>query len=327
MNLKLDARPQTETLIVTEKEGFDLIIIGGGPAGLTAALYALRARLNVLLIEKLVLGGLASTAYHIDNYPGFPDGTTGLDLAQKLGDQVKKLGLRTFWGNVLRLKTAKKQWSVQVDGRVFHARALIVATGTEPQRLDVPGEKDFLGKGVSYCATCDGPFYQDKNIIVVGGGNAAIAEAIFLTRFARKVTIVHRRDELRADKLLAEQAQNHPRIYFFWHSALEKISGDKFVNEVTLRDLLSDKVIKVPADGVFIYIGSRPNSAPAKGTVKLDPKGFIITDERLQTSAAGVFAAGDVRVKTLRQVVTAAADGAIAADAAREYLTGPAGGV
>ncbi|HVN67935.1 MAG TPA: thioredoxin-disulfide reductase [Candidatus Sulfotelmatobacter sp.] len=323
MNLKLEARPAVETLIVTEKEGFDLIIIGGGPAGLTAAIYALRARLNVLLIEKLVLGGLASTAYHIDNYPGFPEGISGLDLAQKLGDQAKKLGLRTFWGNAIKIK----KHEVQVDGRTFHAQALIIATGTEPLRLDVPGEEAFRGKGVSYCATCDGPFYQDKNIIVVGGGNAAIAEAIFLTRFAKKVTIVHRRDELRADKLLAEQAKNHPKIYFFWHSAVEKISGDKVVDEVTLRDLLSDKIVKVPADGVFIYIGSKPNSAPAKGTVKLDPKGFIITDDRMLTSAAGVFAAGDIRVKTLRQVVTAAADGATAADSAREYLTAQAGGV
>lgn len=320
-DLQLAVKPRPQLKTAEAAEAFDLIIIGGGPAGLSAAIYAGRARLKTLIIEKMVLGGQAATAFMIENYPGFPDGVAGQELARKMTEQVNKLGLPVFWGNVIGLKVNKnKPPAIQVDGRTFTAKAVIVAAGAENEKLDVPGEEEFRGRGVSYCATCDGAFYKNKNVIVVGGGNSAVEEALFLTRFAAKVTIVHRRDTLRADKILAERAKGHPKIYFFWHSTVEEIKGDKTVAEVILKDLLSGKKLIVPVDGVFVYIGSQPGTDFAKDAVKLDEKGYIITDDKMKTSAAGIFAAGDVRSKSLRQIVTAAADGAIAAESAREYI-------
>ena len=318
MSLKLQTKPKAQ-IIVREDKLYDLIIVGGGPAGLTAAIYALRARLKVLMVEKMILGGLASTTFKIDNYPGFPESISGMDLSQKMAEQVNKLGLEIIWGNAASFKPG----SVSVDGKTCSSRAIIIATGTDPAKLGVPGEEEFRGRGVSYCATCDGAFYQDKEVMVVGGGNSAVDEAIFLTRYAKKVSLVHRRDELRADKIVIEQACSHPKIYFHWHSVVEEIKGDKSVNEVVLKDLQTGKKTRVKTDGVFVYIGSHPNSDPVKGIVKLDERGFIITDEKLKTSAEGIFAAGDVRVKSLRQVVTAVADGAIAAESAREFIEKP----
>jgi thioredoxin reductase (NADPH) len=268
----------------------------------------------------MVLGGLASTTSQIDNFPGFPDGLTGLELCRRLEEQAKKFGLKTVWGNVSKLLRLKTGWAVEVDGQLLAARAVILATGTESAKLGIPGEDQFRGKGVSYCATCDGPFYKDKNVLVVGGGNSAIEEALFLTRYAAKISIVHRRDVLRADQLVAALAMSNPQIYFFWHTQLEEISGQDKVTEATLLDLANNKRLKVPVDGIFIYIGSKPNSAIAKDFVKLDPNGYIITDQEMKTASPGLLAAGDVRAKTLRQVVTAAADGALAADSARKYL-------
>jgi thioredoxin reductase (NADPH) len=316
---QLQTRPKPK-MLKKKEELFDLVIIGGGPAGLAAALYAKRAKLKVSLVEKMILGGAATTTFLIENYPGFPEGLSGMELSKRLQDQVKRLGLDILWGNAVKINLKKNHKEVMVDSKTLKAKAVIIATGTASAKLGIEGEKEFLGRGVSYCATCDGAFYKGKNIIVVGGGNSAIEEAIFLTRFAKKISIVHRRDQLRADKILAEQATSHPKIYFFWHSTLEKILGTDKVNEVVLKDLHANKIIKVPADGVFIYIGSVPHSGVAKGIVKLDKKGFIITDEEMKTSAKGIFAAGDVRAKQLRQVVTAVSDGAIAAESARKYI-------
>ncbi|MFC1637456.1 thioredoxin-disulfide reductase [Candidatus Margulisiibacteriota bacterium] len=318
----LKTRPQPQMAATKERPPLDLIIIGGGPAGLTAALYAVRSRLKVLLIEKMILGGQATTTFSIENYPGFPEGVSGTELSDRLQDQVRRLGLDILWGNTISLKNKKGRREVQVDNKLLTAKAVIVATGTEAAKLGVPGEDEFRGRGVSYCATCDGPFYKDKNIMVIGGGNSAIEEALFLTRYAAKISVVHRRDQLRADKILAERALAEPKLYFYWHATMEKISGKQKIEEVVLKDLQSQKKLKVPIDGVFIYIGSKPNSEIVKGVVKMDQKGFIQTDENMKTSAAGIFAAGDVRVKSLRQVVTAAADGAIAADSARKYIEG-----
>lgn len=320
MTLELATRPKLQEVTAKEGRAFDLIVIGGGPAGLAAAIYALRSRINTLLIEKMVLGGLASTAFQIENYPGFPAGISGLDLSQKMTEQAQRLGLKVWWGNVIKVKNNKKHREVHVDGKIVSAKAVIAATGTEAAKLGVPGEEEFRGKGVSYCATCDGPFYQGKNVMVVGGGNAAIEEALFLTRYAAKVAVVHRRDELRADRILAEQAKLHPKIYFFWHAVVEKIVGGKAVTEVAVKDLAAGKTIHVPTDGIFIYIGSKPNTEPVRGPVKLDENGFILTDEKMKTSAAGIFAAGDVRAKSLRQIVTAVSDGAVAANSAREFI-------
>lgn len=323
MPTQIKARPKPKLKPADRAAPLDLIIIGGGPAGLTAALYAIRSRLKVLLIEKMILGGQASTTFLIENYPGFPEGISGMEMSNRLQDQVKRLGLDILWGSTVSVKSKKTVREIKVDGKVLQAKAVIIATGAEAAKLSVPGEDEFRGRGVSYCATCDGAFYKDKNIMVVGGGNSAIEEAIFLTRYARKISVVHRRDQLRAEKILAEQAMAEPKMYFFWHSVVESISGQQKVEEVTLKDLTSNKKLKVPIDGIFIYIGSNPNTACVKGTVKLDKTGFIVTDENMKTSVPGIFAAGDVRVKILRQIVTAASDGAIAAESARKYIEGP----
>ena len=320
MNTQVKAKPKPKSVSLEKPSSFDLIIIGGGPAGLTAALYALRARLNTLLVEKMILGGMASTTFSIENYPGFPDGISGMELSTRLQHQVKKLGIEIIWGNAISVKNNKNSFSVRIDGKIFQAKALIIASGTEAARLGVPGEDEFRGRGVSYCATCDGPFYKDKNIMVIGGGNAAIEEALFLTRFAKKISIVHRHDELRADKILAERALANPKTYFFWHSVVEEIVGKQKVEEVVLKDVHSKKNIKVPIEGVFVYIGSKPNSECVRDVVKLDAKGFIATNEDMETSVPGIFAAGDIRQKHLRQIVTAAADGAIAAESARKLI-------
>jgi len=321
VSTQVAVKPQLQPALADGSGLYDLIIIGGGPAGLTAAIYAGRNRLRTLIVEKLVLGGQASNAFFIENYPGFPGGISGQDLEKKMTEQAARLGLQVIWGTAGQLEAkGKKEFAVGVDGRTVRGKAVIVATGTENRKLNIPGEAEFRGRGVSYCATCDGAFYKNKNVVVVGGGNSAIEEALYLTRFAAKVSLVHRRDQLRADKVLAERATAHPKIYFFWHATLEEIKGDKFVKEAILKDVATGKRLIVPADGVFVYIGSRPGSDPVKAAVKLDEQGYIITDDKMKTSAEGIFAAGDVRQKSLRQIVTAAGDGAVAAESAREFI-------
>ena len=322
MILQVKPKPKPQAAVIGKGPLLDLIIIGGGPAGLSAALYAVRAGLKTLLIEKMILGGQASTTFFIENYPGFPEGLSGMELSNRMQDQVRRLGLDILWGNALSVKNKKNHREIQVDGKPLTSKAVIIATGTEAAKLGVPGEDEFRGRGVSYCATCDGPFYKDKNIMVVGGGNSAIEEALFLTRYANKISIVHRRNELRAEKILAERALSNSKIYFFWHSVVEEISGKEKIERIVLKDLQTGKKLKVPMDGIFVYVGNKPNTEMLKETVKLDPKGFIPTDENMKTSATGIYAAGDVRVKSLRQVVTAVADGAIAAESARKYIEG-----
>ena len=322
MSLKTLVRPKLKRQKAKKGPHLDLIIIGGGPAGLTAAIYALRSGLNVLLVERMILGGMASTTFKIDNYPGFPEGVSGQELANRLQEQVKRLGLEIVWSRAIAVKKEGETFEVILDNKVLTSQALIVATGTESAKLGVPGEDKFRGQGVSYCATCDGPFYKDKNIMVVGGGNSAIEEALFLTRYAKKISVVHRRDQLRADKILSSRAKADPKIYFFWHSVIEQIKGEQKVGEVVLKDLKTNKNLNVPIDGIFIYIGSNPNSEIVKDLVKLDKTGFIQTDENMATGTKGLFAVGDVRAKSLRQIVTACSDGAIAAEAARKFVEG-----
>ncbi len=317
---QLELKTKPSPVAQHKKEAVDLAVLGGGPAGLTAVIYARRAGLKTLLIEKMVLGGTASTAFQIDNFPGFPEGISGMELAQRLSSQADKLGNNIIWGNATALKSKNKHFEITIDGKTIQAKAVILATGSESKRLDVPGEEKLRGRGISYCATCDGPFYKDKNIAVVGGGNGAIEEALFLTRFAKKISIIHRRDELRADKILADRAKADPKIYFFWHSAVQEIKGENKVESISIKDVQNDKTLNVSIDGIFVYIGSRPNSSIAKDLIKIDKNGFIVTDNNLQSSVAGIFAAGDVRQKSLRQIVTAAADGAIAAESARKYI-------
>jgi thioredoxin reductase (NADPH) len=317
---ELKTQPKLEAIILKDGPLFDLIIIGGGPAGLTAALYAGRAKLKTLVIEKALLGGMASTTFMIENYPGFPEGLTGMELAGRFDEHAKKFGADIYYGEVAAIKAEKGKHKVQIEGKNLGTKALILATGSEPKKLNIKGEEEFRGRGVSYCATCDGAFYRDKNIVVVGGGNSAIEEALFLTRYAKKISIIHRRDKLRADKILAERVMNHPQIFIIWNSQVEEILGRDRMEEIKVRNLQTQKVSNLPAEGIFIYVGSTANTAFLSGQINLDKEGFILTDEQLRTSVPGIFAAGDVRCGTLKQVVTAAADGARAAESARRYI-------
>ena len=320
MSLQLKLKPKLKPAPLNQGALLDIAIIGGGPAGLTAAIYALRAKQKIVLIEKMILGGMASTTFLIENYPGFPEGLSGMELSNRLQDQVKKLGLDICWGQAININKLNPYFEIEVDTKKFIAKTVIIATGTESAKLGIPGENEFLGRGVSYCATCDGAFYKDKQIIVIGGGNAALEEALFLTRYASKVSIVHRRDQLRADKILAERAKANPKIYFFWNSVIEKIYGENKVTGVNLKDMHTNKLLNLNIDGVFIYAGKRANSEIVKDMVKLNKDSFIITNTDLKSSLDGLYAAGDVREKGLRQIVTAVADGAIAAVNCIKYI-------
>ncbi len=319
--MKLSTQPKIETIITKMISGYDLTIIGGGPAGLTAAIYAGRYGLKTLLIEKAILGGLASTTYRIENYPGFPEGVSGIDLSNKLEEQARLYGVKIIYGNATNIENHKKHKVVFVDeNKKFKTKAILLAVGTEPQKLNVDGEDKLRGRGVSYCATCDGPFYKDKDILVIGGGNSAVEEALFLTRYAKKVSIVHRRDKLRADLAVAKKALTHPKIFMLWNSVVAEIKGDGRVEEVVIKNRITDKSSTIAANGIFIYVGSNPQTDFIKGIVDLDENGFIPTTGKFTTSVPGIFVAGDVRRKTLRQIVTAAADGASAADEARKFI-------
>ncbi len=299
---------------------YDLIILGGGPAGYTAGIYAGRAGLATLLVERGIPGGQAATTSHIENYPGFPDGIEGPELGERLKQQAERFGLSVITAEAEAVRRDGEYLLVRTSAGEHRARALIVATGNQPAELGVPGERELRGRGVSYCATCDGAFFRDRSVVVVGGGDAAVEEAIFLTRFVRELVIVHRRDALRAARVLQDRAKANPKIRFQWNSVVSKIRGSNVVEAVVVRDVSTGVETVLPADGVFLYVGQRPNSAIVAGMVALDPQGFVLTNEHMETNAPGVFAAGDVRAKGLRQVVTACGDGAVAAMRAVKYL-------
>jgi thioredoxin reductase (NADPH) len=313
-------QPKMEAIVREDRSPFQLIIIGGGPAGLSAGIYAKRAKIDALLIEKAVPGGLITTTEIIENYPGFPEGISGMALGQRLEAQARKYRLDIVFGNVIKVEQIKDVFRVSTEEHSYSSRTIIIATGSQPKKLEVKGEDAFAGKGVSYCATCDGPFYIDKSVAVIGGGNGALEEAIFLTKFAKLVTVIHRRDTLRADYVLEEKARANPKIFFKLKSTVEEIKGDEKVRSLKLKDVDSNKTSSINIDGVFIYAGYAPNSDIVKDLVKLDESGHIITEEHLKTNIEGIFAAGDIRKKTLRQAITAAADGAIAANGVKEYL-------
>lgn len=300
---------------------YDVVIIGGGPAGLTAGLYTSRAMMKSLLIEKGIHGGQMATTYRIENYPGFDEGISGLELSQRMERQARKFGLEFMTGRVeeIRLDDNEKVL-ITDDGLEIRTKALIIATGVEPKSLKVDGEERFRGRGVSYCATCDGAFFRDKKIAVIGGGDSALEEALFLTRFAEEIFIIHRRDKLRATRILQERAFEESKIKFIWDSFVEKIEGDDTVNKIVIRNLKNDKTEFFSVSGVFIYIGSNSNTEFLRGLVNLDSNGFIITDGKMATSVPGIYAAGDVRTKTLKQIATAVGDGAIAAKSAEKYI-------
>ncbi len=305
---------------------YDIVIIGGGPAGLTAALYACRARMKTVLIEKMLCGGQVLIADTIENYPGFPEGIKGPDLAEWMFKQVSHFGLEVKSVDIVKIASKeheKSSFTIHiVGGETLEALSIIIATGASWNQLNIPGEKKLIGRGVSYCATCDGPLFKGKEVVVVGGGDTALGDALFLTKFAHKVTVVHRRDKLRAAKILQERAVNNKKIDMRLNSAAIEIKGADRVEAVEIKDVKTDKITSIKADAVFILVGMVPNSELVKDIIKLDEKGYILTDDTMHTSVKGILAAGDVRKKLLRQVVTAAGDGATAAFSAEHYVEG-----
>ncbi|HOW88545.1 MAG TPA: thioredoxin-disulfide reductase [Candidatus Omnitrophota bacterium] len=305
------------------KKTYDVMIIGGGGAGLTAALYTSRAKLSTVLFEKLVPGGQIASTDLVENYPGFPEGVLGPEVAQKMEAQAARYGAEIIYEEVLELSKREGRFEIKSSaGTSYAGRAVILAMGASFRTLGVPLEKQLTGKGVSYCATCDGAFFKGKKIIAVGGGDSALQEGLFLTRFAEQVTIVHRRDALRASPILQERAKKNPKISFIWDAVVDKIEGEKSVTHVLLKNVKTGAVQKVPVDGVFIFIGHDPNSGLARGFVKLNEKGYVVTDANLAASVPGVFAAGEVREGAVRQLVSACGEGCAAALAAQAYLEG-----
>jgi len=302
-------------------ELYDVIIIGAGPAGLTAGLYCGRARLKTLILEKATAGGQVATTDVIENYPGFPEGIGGYELTEKMKQQALEFGAELQEiKQVASLEAGDGDRLVKTDDDEFRTKSVIIASGAEPGTLGVPGEAEFRGKGVSYCATCDGAFYRDKVVAVIGGGNAAVEEAIFLTKFASKVYIVHRRDELRADKIVQERAFKNDKIEIIWDSHLKKILGDGKVEEMVVEHKTTRERTEYQVDGVFFYIGTVPNTVFCEGSIELDDRDFIITDDNLETSIRGIFAAGDCRSNLLKQVSVAVGEGALAAVEAEKYI-------
>ena len=300
---------------------YDVIIIGGGPAGLTAGLYASRANLNSLLIEKGLVGGQISTAEKVDNYPGFPDGIDGFELTDLMHRQATKYGLKTIIAEVATIEPQEKQIVIKTTEGDYTARALIIASGSDRQKLGIPGEKEFTGKGVAYCATCDAAFFRDVPVVVVGGGNAAITEALHLAKFASKVTIIHRRDKLRASAILQEKAFSEPKIDFIWNSVVEEIEGEDTVKGIKLRQVKTDEKSTMEIAGVFVAVGLKPNTDYLKGILRMDAGGHVITDDKMESNVPGIFAAGDARHNSARQAITAAGDGATAAFYAEKFLS------
>lgn len=300
---------------------YDLVIIGGGPAGLTAGLYAARARLNVILLEKSVTGGQIIITDWIENYPGFPEGISGIDLTGRMSEQAKRFGLEIETEEVLSLDCSNKVKKIELGDRTISAHTIIIATGASPSTLGVPGEDDFYGKGVSSCATCDGPFFSGAVVAAVGGGDTAVQESIFLTKFAKKVFLIHRRNELRASKILQERAFANDKIEIVWNSVLTGINGTKTgVTNITIKNVKTENTSDLAVDGCFIWVGIQPYSGFLGDDIKVDEHGFIIVNDRMETSVPGVFAAGDGRRTPLRQIATAIGDAAIAAVSAEHYI-------
>ncbi len=301
----------------------DIIIVGGGPAGLTAGLYAARARLKTLLLEGEVLGGQTATTELVENYPGFPDGISGPELVERMKQQARAFGLEISAPSMATsIKIEGEIKKVTVGDTKHSAKAVIVATGARPKKLNVPGEKELKGRGVSYCATCDGALFKGKRVLVVGGGDAAMEEALFLTKFAERVLVIHRRDELRAAKILQERAFDNKRVSFVWDSQILRILGESRVEGAIVQNKKSGEKRKVEADGIFIYVGTEPNTAFVGNLLRLDEEGYIVTDENMMTSIPGIFAAGDVRRNPLKQITVAVGEGATAAISAQKYIEG-----
>lgn len=299
---------------------YDIIVIGGGPAGLTAGLYGARSRAKTLVLEKGEWGGQAATTEGLENYPGSVKGSTGPEIIRRMKEQAEAFGVTAEVGTVTRLELGTKVKKVHTENAEYRSKTVILAMGAKPRLLGCPGELELRGKGVSYCATCDADFFTDLEVVVVGGGDAAIQEALYLTKFAEKVSVIHRRDQLRAAGFIQDRAFANPKIDFIWDSIVTEIKGDGIVESVVIKNVKTNKLIEMETNGVFMFVGYDPVSQLVKGIVEMDEKGYIVTDDNMNTNIEGVFAAGDIRSKGLRQVITAASDGAIAAFKAELYI-------
>ena len=299
---------------------YDVVVIGGGPGGYTAALYAARANLSVVVLEKLTPGGQMGTTDVIDNYPGFPEGVNGFELAMQMKQGAERFGAETQLAEVTQVELAGQVKTVHTSGGDYQARTVVLATGAHPRELGLPGERELRGRGVSYCATCDGMFYRGKTVVVVGGGNTAVSDVLYLSRLCEKVYLVHRRDTLRASKVYLDPLQKAENVEFVWDSEVKQLLRDQAVTGVRVRNKKTAEERDIPCAGVFVAVGYLPNTELYRGQVELDEAGYVLADETTQTNLPGVFAVGDLRKKPLRQVVTAASDGAVAAHFIEEYL-------
>ncbi|MFQ5342999.1 MAG: thioredoxin-disulfide reductase [Anaerolineae bacterium] len=298
----------------------NVIVIGSGPAGLTAALYTARANLEPLVITGSQIGGQISITNEVENYPGFPEGTTGPELAELMKAQAEKFGARLEIDEVIEVDFSGWPLGVKTHGGEYEAKAVIVATGASPRKLGVAGEAEFTGRGVSYCATCDGFFFRGKDVVVVGGGDSALEEGIFLTKFASQVRVIHRRDELRAGPILAERARKNPKISFIWDTVVREIVGDGAVQAVEIENVKTGETGTLATDGVFIYIGHYPNSEILKGSLDMDDHGYLITDEAKRTNVRGVYSAGEIDDPVYRQIATSVGEGCKAALQVTRFL-------
>ena len=309
------------SLELSEDILYDCIIVGGGPAGLTAGLYCARAKMNTLLLEKGTLGGQIAMTDLVENYPGFPEGISGKELTRLFKEQAERFGLQILRKEAVKIERVNKEIFVHLrSGELLRSKTLILTVGSNPRRLGVPGEEEFLNRGVSYCATCDGALFDSVPIAVVGGGDSAVQESLFLTRFASVVYLVHRRDQLRAQRHLKEKLFSNPKIRFIKNKVVEEIKGSDTVEYLILKDTITGEVSQLQVEGVFIFIGLEPNTHFLKNSVKLDDRGYIVTDERMRTSMEGVFAAGDCRSGATGQVAVAVGEGCVAAIEAEKYL-------
>lgn len=306
--------------VMSEEKIYDVVIIGAGPAGMTAAVYTSRGNLSTLMLERGIPGGQMANTEEVENYPGF-DSILGPELSTKMFDHAKKFGAEYAYGDVTEIIDGEEFKTIKAGSKEFKTRAIIITTGAEYKKMGVPGEKELGGRGVSYCAVCDGAFFKNKNLVVVGGGDSAVEEGIYLTRFAEKVTIVHRRDKLRAQKIIQDRAFANDKIDFIWNNTVKQVNEENGkVGSVTLVSTVDGTEQEFAADGVFVYIGMLPLTKPFEGLGILNEAGYIPTNEEMETSIPGIFAAGDVREKTLRQIVTATGDGSIAAQAVQHYV-------
>lgn len=299
---------------------FDIIIIGAGPAGLSAAIYGARGGLKTAIFEKGMVGGQINVTDEVENYPGFEEPLSGFDLTDKMRKQAERFGAVFIDEEIIAIGMEGLCKVIETSENKYRAKSLIICTGAHPRRLNVPGEERLTGRGVSYCATCDGALYRDKIVAVVGGGDSAIEEGIFLTRFAKKVYVIHRRDQLRAQKIIQERAFRNPKMEFIWDTVIQEIHGEKKVEKLELVNRKTQHISMLPVDGIFIYVGILPNNELLESRIELDSAGFVLTDQNMHTNVPGIYAAGDIRHTVLRQVVTATSDGAIAAWSAEKWI-------